>query len=117
MQTAIQSIAAHAHQVGVKGIKAYIAGPMTGLPDFNFNAFFRAADKLRAYGIAVVNPAEINAGQSMDWHACMRADITELVKCNTIVMLRGWEHSRGATLEYEIATRLGMDVVYEENSL
>jgi hypothetical protein len=114
---AIQSIAAHAHQTGAKGIKAYIAGPMTGLPDLNFKAFFRAAHKLRAYGIEVVNPAEINIDQSMEWHECMRKDIAALVECNTIVMLRGWQASKGATLEHHIATRLGMDVVFEEQSL
>ena len=38
--------------------KVYVAGPMRGIPEFNFPAFFAAADKLRGDGFAVFNPAE-----------------------------------------------------------
>ena len=38
--------------------RVYIAGPMTGLPDFNYPAFNAAAAKLRALGLEVLNPAE-----------------------------------------------------------
>ena len=39
----------------------YIAGPMTGIVDYNFQAFHAAAKDLRAKGYTVFNPAEINA--------------------------------------------------------
>jgi hypothetical protein len=38
--------------------RAYIAGPMTGLPEFNFPAFHAAAASLRARGFEVENPAQ-----------------------------------------------------------
>ncbi len=38
--------------------KVYLAGPMRGLPLFNFPAFADAAAKLRAQGYDVFSPAE-----------------------------------------------------------
>lgn len=106
--------------------RIYVAGPMTGLANLNFPAFHREAARLRAEGFEVVNPAEINGGADelvamagMDdrqlaahWRECMRNDIRELVSCDAIVMLPGWEHSRGATLEHHIAKALGIAVEY-----
>ncbi len=90
--------------------KIYIAGPMSGLVDFNFPAFHKMAASFRAKGFEVVNPAEINEDISASWVSCLRADIRELVTCDAIVMLAGWEKSKGATLEKHIADQLGMEV-------
>lgn len=92
--------------------KIYIAGPMTGLPELNFPAFHLAAEWLRGMGHEVVNPAEINPDTSMEWHECMRADFAQLVTCQCIYLLPGWEDSRGAKLEHHIAERLGMRVEF-----
>ena len=93
----------------------YIAGPMTGIVDHNFPAFHAAAKKLRAQGYAVFNPAEINA-DAVDvirpWSWYMRKDLAELVKCEAIYLLPGWENSKGATLEMHVAERLGMTIVH-----
>lgn len=86
----------------------YIAGPMTGLPGLNFPAFHAAAALLRKAGHTVINPAEINPDVTMAWHECMRADIAQLVTCDVIYLLPGWQASKGATLEHHIAERLGM---------
>ena len=90
--------------------RIYLAGPMSGLPDFNFPAFHTAAGQLRAAGYDVINPAEVNTDPDAEWSACMRADITELVKCDAIALLPGWTNSRGATLEHHIAHCLGMQI-------
>lgn len=92
--------------------RTYIAGPMTGLPDLNFPAFHREAAYFRAQGHEVVNPAEINPDPAAGWKDCMRADIRELVTCDEVVMLPGWENSKGASLEHHIAQALDMRVVY-----
>ncbi|MCP3017521.1 DUF4406 domain-containing protein [Cupriavidus basilensis] len=92
-------------------MKIYVAGPMTGLLQLNFPAFHDAARALRARGHQVVNPAEINADPSAGWLECMRADIRELVTCEAIFLLAGWELSRGATLEHHIAERLGFTIL------
>ncbi|MGQ3001264.1 MAG: DUF4406 domain-containing protein [Hydrogenophaga sp.] len=92
--------------------RVYVAGPMTGIPDLNFPAFHRQATRLRARGIDVVNPAEINTDPSAKWTDCMRADIRELVGCDSIAMLPGWDRSKGATLEHHIAQSLELRVIY-----
>ena len=89
-------------------MKLYIAGPMSGLPDLNFPAFFAAAAQLRALGHSVVNPAEIDQGKNPTWVSCMRKDIPRLIQCDAVVLLPGWATSRGAGLELHIANALDM---------
>lgn len=91
----------------------YVAGPMTGYIDLNFPAFHKAASWLRGLGHHVENPAEINADPKAKWADCMRADIARLVTCDAIYLLHGWQRSRGAKLEFDIATALGLDVVFQ----
>lgn len=95
-------------------MRIYIAGGMSGLPNLNFPAFHAAARALRADGHDVVNPAEINPDPAAGWLACMRADIRELVTCDAIYLLPGWEKSRGARLEAKIAEGLGFRMIFAE---
>lgn len=90
--------------------RVYLAGPMSGHPDLNFPLFHGEAGKLRRAGFFVINPAEINEGLSQEWSDCMRVDIRALTTCGAIALLPGWEKSPGATLEHDIAARLGMRV-------
>lgn len=94
-------------------MKFYISGPMTGMLEHNFPAFNAAAAQLEALGYAVVNPANISEVGTA-WETCLRADIKALCDCDAIVLLPGWQYSRGAQLELHIAHRLGMDVRFIE---
>ena len=40
--------------------RVYLAGPMTGYPDYNYPAFHCAAEQYRAAGFDVVSPAELH---------------------------------------------------------
>jgi hypothetical protein len=91
-------------------MRVYIAGPMTGLHDLNFPAFHAEARRLRAQGHEVLNPAEINPDHTMSWQQCMRADLAALVTCDAVQLLPGWRNSKGATLEHDIALRLGLEI-------
>jgi hypothetical protein len=92
----------------------YIAGPMTGLPEFNYPAFFDAEERLREQGFLIKNPA---TGQKHPnsiveddevWRYYMRQGIRMLLESDEIALLPGWMDSRGAKLEYFIAQNLGM---------
>lgn len=89
----------------------YLSGPMTGLPNNNFDAFNDAALFFREMGYEVINPAEIAPDTTLTWHQCMREDIKALMDCELLVLLTGWEASQGAHLEMHIASRIGMPVV------
>lgn len=90
--------------------RCYIAGPMTGYPDLNYPAFAEASRVLRKRGYGVVSPAELNSIETA-YEDAMRNDIRALIDCNHICMLKGWEKSKGATLEHHIATVMGLTFI------
>lgn len=87
----------------------YIAGPMTGLPEWNYPAFHAAATAWRARGYTVINPAENFDGDTgLPREVYIRQDVKDLVtKCHAVAFLPGWQRSQGATLEHTIAVALG----------
>ncbi|WLH42065.1 DUF4406 domain-containing protein [Pseudomonas sp. FP2254] len=91
--------------------RVYVAGPMTGIADFNYPAFNAVADQLRGLGYKVENPAEhgiVEGAQRADY---MAYDLTRLGLCGMIALLPERDKSQGARLEVLIAERLGMTVV------
>jgi len=94
--------------------RVYISGPMTGLPDDNYPAFFRAAGRLRELGYRPENPAELQRpfGPDTHWTYYMREAIRRLMLCDSILMLDGWGQSRGASMEHDIALKLYMRIYY-----
>jgi hypothetical protein len=97
----------------MSGLRVYLSGPMTGLPELNFPAFRDWSERLRFAGYRVTNPAELcPADSGMTWQECMRADIRALCDCDAIALMPGWENSKGAHLELHIAHRIGMQVLF-----
>lgn len=92
--------------------KIYISGPITGYDREERKRTFAAAAKhYEDLGYKAVNPME-GEEEGLEWEDYMRRDIEKLCKCDAIAMLPGWEDSKGARLEYEVAMALGM--WYEE---
>jgi sulfur relay (sulfurtransferase) complex TusBCD TusD component (DsrE family) len=87
---------------------------MTGIPEFNYQAFNKKAAELRALGHHVENPAENQEPQCRSWLGYMRMAIVQLVSCDAVVMLRGWENSRGARIEHQLASSLGLEILYQD---
>ncbi|MDH0292344.1 DUF4406 domain-containing protein [Pseudomonas sp. GD04087] len=90
--------------------RIYLAGPMTGLPEFNYPAFHAEATRLRQLGYHVENPAENNAPADTSGSGYLRLALAQLITCDSIAMLPGWHNSEGARLECHVASKLGMQV-------
>lgn len=93
-------------------MRIYIAGPMTGLPEFNYPAFFAASERLAAAGHEPINPARTEGRDGCrGWLDFMRASLRDIADCDGIATLPGWQDSRGAALEVYIAQSLGLPVM------
>lgn len=121
-------------------MRVYIAGPMTGLPQFNFPAFDALANSLRLAGHDAVSPAELDdpedraaalaspdgfmhGGHHMNktWGDFLARDVKLIADggIEGIVVLDGWERSRGARLETFVGFLCGLrtytwDATYHE---
>lgn len=111
----------------------YIAGPMTGQPQFNYPAFDALADTLRGmYGFNVVSPAELDDLQTREaalsskdgrpgsgalngetWGDFLARDVKVIADVvDAVVLMPGWEQSKGARLEAFVARHTGKPVFY-----
>ena len=83
-------------------IKIYISGKITGTTDY-IQIFERAEKALSNY--IVINPAKVNEQLPIEttWKEYMQMSMTMLKMCDSIYMLKGWEDSKGARLEYNSA--------------
>lgn len=97
-----------------RGARVYLAGPMSGLPDYNLAAFRYASRFLREVsGLHVYNPHEADAeldgfdatrDEALPHRHYMRRDLAWITEhADAVVVLPGWQDSRGARLEVHAA--------------
>lgn len=110
-------------------MRVYIAGPMTGKEAYNLHAFQRAQREWRIKGHEAIIPFESNNtvwerhyGREFDPYndrcdygdpllrELFAEDVAYLLSADGIVLLRGWEASKGAMLELRIAHTFKMPV-------
>lgn len=91
-------------------MRIYIAGPMTGIADWNFPAFDAAAAAWRAAGWDVENPAEhFDRDTTLPYSTYVESDIKCLAACDAVALLPGWDGptARGSVWEAELAAYWG----------
>lgn len=114
-------------------MRLYLAGPMTGYAQFNFPAFDKRRDELKAAGHIVVSPADLDRAMGFDpadaqsvaairvddafIDAAIQRDVAAIVQCDAIVMLDGWAKSKGANGELAVARWKGLPVFYPSDRL
>lgn len=115
----------------------YLGGPMSGIPQFNFPEFDRITKLLREDGWYIRSPAELDSlevrkdaldsddgmvrkGAMVEetWSDFLARDVIIVNDlCSGIILIPGWEKSRGACLECYVAMSGGKPVyAYIENS-
>lgn len=100
-----------------KAKTVYLAGPMRSIPRFNFPAFDAAAADLESRGYKVTSPAAMDREhgfdpatlpEDTDWSAvpsgfsledAIRRDYEAILRVDELVLLPGWQRSKGATAE------------------
>lgn len=105
-------------------MKIYIAGPMSGIPEFNFPAFNTAEYTLKREGWTVFNPARkeeemtlsaeamkdgdnvLALKQGFDFRKVYLWDVSKVIESDAIYMLPGWEASPGARGEHAVAVAM-----------
>lgn len=90
-------------------MKIYIAGQITNNPNYE-SQFVEAEKRLLEQGHAVINPVK-NLG--FDYKDYIDMGLCELMKCEAVYLLGGWEKSKGAQLEATYAKTVGLQI-YEE---
>lgn len=112
-------------------MKFYVAGPMRGYKNFNFDAFDSAANDLRAMGHVAISPTDLDRVHEgwVDYppddlvvdgdlkRRCITRDLMAIMECDALYMLPGWENSLGAIAEHSLATFLGLEIYEEKNPI
>jgi len=95
-------------------MRVYISGGITGLPKAETRERFYAAEELlRKAGHEPVNPMRLHIVKK-DWKGYMLTDIEALMTCEAIYMLEGWINSKGAKIEFCIATEMDLTIIHQE---
>ena len=111
-------------------MRVYLAGPMTGIPQFNFPVFDLAHAALVSRGYEVVPPADLHdpsvravamasatgdlndLPRHMTWVEFLANDVRLIADSGIegVVVLDGWLGSRGSRLETYVARLCGLPV-------
>jgi hypothetical protein len=106
-------------------MKVYIAGPMRGLPAFNFQKFFYWAERLEMKGHEPLNPAYYDVvrwtrtgkmfDEATDYEEVLKFDLDLITStADAIFLLDGWSNSEGAQREHDLAVKLGLKVYTQD---
>ena len=96
-------------------MNVYISGPITGTDYWDArDRFYRVWSDARNAECNVVDPTDIGAW-GLSWETYMRIAIAviESGEIDLMVMLNGWEQSRGATIEHLWAKNHGVRIAYQ----
>ena len=103
--------------------RVFIAGPMRGYEKYNFPKFDKIEKILKDNGVECVNPGRISRKfKEKDVNSDINVynEMVELQQkaektCNAILLLDGWQWSKGVQLEVKTAAELGMQFLLESD--
>lgn len=98
-------------------MRIYLAGPMSGLPEHNYPAFMAGAADLRGFGHFVLNPAELNP-PDVTYRQALSVDLAWIIAhAELLVLLPGWEKSKGSRVEVDLALALEIPIMLYNDAI
>lgn len=88
----------------LKDKNVYLAGPMTGIEDYNRRVFMLAHFAIRPHVLGLINPAFLPTTLAHYMPICL-AMIDE---ADAVIFLPGWKASKGCALEFARANERGI---------
>ena len=99
--------------MNIKELVVYLSGKISGRAAGEALTHFAFVESvLESKNKIVFNPMATSKKDT--WEGYMREGIAALVDADCVVMLDGWEKSRGASLERIVAFELGIPIYYEK---
>ncbi len=109
-------------------MRTYIAGPMDGYLNLNFDAFDKAYCELWQRGYVAISPADLDRlFEGFEQYPpedlvvddelkrrVMRRDLAAIFECEAIYLLHGWKGSEGVAVELALAKYLGLEILYQD---
>lgn len=98
-------------------MRIYLSGKITGREKEDYTMQFAKAESFyKTGGFDVVNPVTIGEvilknNPKAKWEDFMAEDLKALRTCTHIVLLEGWEESKGAKVEKAEAEKLGLEIM------
>lgn len=93
----------------------YIAGKIGGLPEVEYTHYFEQAKKeVKNMDLVPISPLDLPHKHGRTWEEYMKEDIIAMMKCSCVYALRNWRHSPGATIEVELALKLGINIIHQK---
>lgn len=97
--------------------QVYIAGCVTNggmIPEADYRKKFdTAAAKLRVLGHEPLDPTTLPHNHARRWQDYMIEALHAMLDCDAVLALPCWKRSKGATIEVQLALRLGKEVIFE----
>lgn len=95
--------------------KVYISLPISGYDiDERRDTAMKMEIRLRGCGFDVFNPLGDGWVEGLTTQQYMKRDLKGLLECDTIMFLKGFNHSAGCHTEMTNAFATGMDIWFEE---
>jgi len=100
-------------------MRIVLSGPIQACPDF-LTVFGDAAERLRAEGHTVFNPADLpqaalaKIATQAEHQVALRRCVEEIALADELVVLPNWQVSKGARFEVFVAGELGVRVRFLE---
>lgn len=101
-----------------KNLKCYISLPISG---YDLTERRRLAEKVKAFliaaGLEPISPLDKRLSDEAPYTEHMRQDLKILLECDAICLVKGWERSRGCSVENIVAQTLNLQTLYYDFDL